>query len=223
MKVSATLEQELRAAIDGEVRFDAFTRKIYSTDASMYEIEPVGLVLPKTDADVKKTLQIAQRHNVAILPRGGGTSLAGQTVGEALVLDFSKYMNQVLELNADEEWARVQPGLVQDHFNDYLSPRGFVFGPNTSTSSRATIGGMLGNNSSGSRSIVYGKTVDHVIEVSGYFADGEPFSFRPVDTDSLVDLMRQDSRTGRLHKALKDIVDQQRGRLKTATPKSCAA
>ena len=143
----------------------------------MYEIEPVGLVLPKTDADVQKTLQIAQRHNVAILPRGGGTSLAGQTVGEALILDFSKYMNQVLELDANEEWARVQPGLVQDHFNDYLSPRGFVFGPNTSTSSRATIGGMLGNNSSGSRSIVYGKTVDHVIEVSGYFVDGEPLLF----------------------------------------------
>ena len=219
MKIIATLEQELSAAIDGEARFDAFTRKIYSTDASMYEIEPVGLVLPKTDADVQKTLRIAQRHNVAILPRGGGTSLAGQTVGEALVIDFSKYMNQVLELDANEEWARVQPGLVQDHFNDYLSPRGFVFGPNTSTSSRATIGGMLGNNSSGSRSIVYGKTVDHVIEVSGYFADGEPFSFGPVDAESLEELMRQDSRTGRLHKALKDIVDDQRGEIEDRYPK----
>ena len=131
-------------------------------------------------------------------------------MGDALVLDFSKFMNQVIELNADEEWARVQPGLVQDHFNDYLSPHGFVFGPNTSTSSRATIGGMLGNNSSGSRSIVYGKTVDHVIEVSGYFADGEPFSFRSLDSASLEDIMREDSRTGRLHKALKDIVDEQR-------------
>ena len=210
MEVTATLEDELREAIDGEVRFDVFTRKIYSTDASMYEIEPVGVVLPKTNADVQKTLQIANRHNAAILPRGGGTSLAGQTVGDALVLDFSKFMNQVIELNADEEWARVQPGLVQDHFNDYLSPHGFVFGPNTSTSSRATIGGMLGNNSSGSRSIVYGKTVDHVIEVSGYFADGEPFSFRSLDAASLEDIMREDSRTGRLHKALKDIVDEQR-------------
>ena len=96
----------MRDAIDGETRFDVFTRKIYSTDASMYAIEPVGVVLPKTDADVRKTLEIARRHRAAILPRGGGTSLAGQTVGEALVLDFSKYMNQALELNADEGCAR---------------------------------------------------------------------------------------------------------------------
>ena len=140
-------------------------------------------------------------------------------MGEALVLDFSKYMNQVIELNKGEEWARVQPGLVQDHFNDFLSPHGFVFGPNTSTSSRATIGGMLGNNSSGSRSIVYGKTVDHVIEVSGYFADGEPFSFGPLDAESLGDLTREDSRAGRLHKALKEVVDEQRVEIADRYPK----
>ena len=219
MKVISTLEDELREAIDGEVRFDPYTRKIYGTDASMYKMEPVGVVLPKTNADVQKTLQIAQRYNAAILPRGGGTSLAGQTVGEALVIDFSKYMNQVLELNSEREWARVQPGLVQDHFNDHLSPHGFVFGPNTSTSSRATIGGMLGNNSSGSRSIVYGKTVDHVIEVSGYFADGEPFCFGPLDTESLEELMQEDSRTGRLHKTLKNIVSDQRVEIEDRYPK----
>ncbi len=219
MEVTVTLQEELCSAIEGEVRFDVFTRKIYSTDASMYEIEPVGVVLPKTNEDVRKTLQIAKRYKLAILPRGGGTSLAGQTVGDALVLDFSKYMNHFLELNEDEEWARVQPGLVQDHFNDFLSPHGFVFGPNTSTSSRATIGGMLGNNSSGSRSIVYGKTVDHVIEVSGYFADGEPFSFGPQDTVPLQNLMRENSRTGRLHKAIKDIVDDQRVEIEDRYPK----
>lgn len=219
VKIHETLEAELRDAIDGETRFDVFTRKIYSTDASMYAIEPVGVVLPKTGDDVRKTLEIARRHRAAILPRGGGTSLAGQTVGEALVLDFSKYMNRALELNADEGWARVQPGLVQDHFNDYLSPSGFVFGPNTSTSSRATIGGMVGNNSSGSRSIVYGKTVDHVIEASGYFADGEPFSFGPEDADSLEKLMNQDSRSGRLHKAIKGLVDAHRQEIEDRYPK----
>jgi len=219
MKYNLTLEEELRDAIDGEARFDVFTRKIYSTDASMYEMEPVGVVLPRTDADVRKTLEIARRHQAAILPRGGGTSLAGQTVGEALVLDFSKYMNRVIELNADEKWARVQPGLVQDHFNDYLSPHGFVFGPNTSTSSRATIGGMVGNNSSGSRSIVYGKTVDHVIEASGYFADGAPFSFGPRDADSLEELMERDSRSGRLHKAIKGVVDAHRREIADRYPK----
>lgn len=217
--MNATLEEELRGAVEGEVRFDRFTRKIYSTDASMYEIEPVGVVLPRTNADVRKALEIARRHGAAILPRGGGTSLAGQTVGEALVLDFSKYMNRVLELNAGEEWARVQPGLVQDHFNDYLSPHGFVFGPNTSTSSRATIGGMVGNNSSGSRSIVYGKTVDHVIEAAGYFADGAPFSFGPQDADSLRDLMAQDSRMGGLHKAVRAVVDAHREEIADRYPK----
>ncbi len=219
MRATVSLEQELRDAIDGEVRFDVFTRKIYSTDASMYEIEPLGVVLPRSEDDVRKALEIAGRHGAAILPRGGGTSLAGQTVGKALVLDFSKYMNRVIELNAEEGWARVQPGLVQDHFNDFLNPHGFVFGPNTSTSSRATLGGMLGNNSSGSRSIVYGKMVDHVVETSGYFADGTPFSFTPRDAASLDALVREDSRMGRLHKAVGEIVESHRQEIADRYPK----
>ena len=126
------LEEELKGALEGEVRFDPYSKILYSTDASMYRIEPIGVVIPRSSGDVQRALEIAARHSVPIIPRGGGTSLAGQTVGKGIVFDFSKFMNKVLEHNLEGEWARVQPGLVQDHFNDYLRPHGFVFGPNTS-------------------------------------------------------------------------------------------
>src|SRR5205085_4719872 len=112
------------------------------------------------------------KHGVALLSRGGGTSLTGQTVNHALVLDFSRYMNNVLEVNASEMWARVQPGVVQDELNHHVRPMGLLFGPDTSTSNRATIGGMLGNNSGGSHSIAYGLTVEHVLELTTLLADG---------------------------------------------------
>src|SRR5918998_291362 len=156
----------LRERVSGEVRFDRVSRLMYSTDASIYEIEPIGVVLPRTHEDVFATMEVARDFKVPVLPRGGGTSLAGQTVGHAVVMDFSKYMNRILEVNTDEGWARVQPGVIQDEFNAHLRPLGFLFGPDTSTSNRATIGGMTGNNSAGSHSIVYGKTIDHVMDVS---------------------------------------------------------
>ena len=167
----STLYEELRQVIDGEVRFDPYSRALYSTDASMYQIEPIGVVIPRHRGDVVATVDIARRHQVPVLPRGGGTSLAGQTVGHAVVMDFSKYLNQILEVNTDEGWARVQPGVIQDEFNAHLRPLGFLFGPDTSTSNRATIGGMTGNNSAGSHSIVYGKTIDHVLELSIVLSD----------------------------------------------------
>jgi FAD/FMN-containing dehydrogenase/Fe-S oxidoreductase len=167
----STLYEELRQVIDGEVRFDPYTRSLYSTDASMYQIEPIGVVIPRHLGDVVATVDIAHRHQVPVLPRGGGTGLAGQTVGHAVVVDFAKYMNQILEVNADEGWARVQPGVIQDELNAHLRPLGWLFGPDTSTSNRATIGGMTGNNSAGSHSIVYGKTIDHVLELSVVLSD----------------------------------------------------
>jgi len=143
------LERELGKAIRGNVRFDAGSRLLYSTDASMYQMEPVGVVIPRDADDVQAAIETAARHKVAILPRGGGTSLTGQTVNRALVLDFLRYMDQVLEVNAEELWARVQPGLVQDNLNHHVRTLGLGFGPDTSTSNRATLGGMLGNNSGG--------------------------------------------------------------------------
>ena len=157
------LEHELRRVVEGEVRFDTYSRLLYSTDASMYQVEPLGIVVPRHKGDVQAVIEVASRTETPILPRGGGTSLTGQTVNRALVIDFSPHMNQVLEVNAEEQWARVQPGLVQDELNHYVRPRGLLFGPDTSTSNRATLGGMIGNNSGGSHSIAYGLTVDHVV------------------------------------------------------------
>jgi FAD/FMN-containing dehydrogenase len=166
------LEHELRKVIAGDVRFDPASRLLYSTDASMYQLEPIGVVIPRDADDVQAAVEVARAQRVALLPRGGGTSLTGQTVNRALVLDFSRWMNRVLEVNADEQWARVQPGLVQDALNHHVRPMGLLFGPDTSTSNRATLGGMLGNNSGGSHSIAYGLTVDHVVEITALLADG---------------------------------------------------
>src|SRR5688572_12693072 len=173
----AELEHALRRVVRGDVRFDHASRMLYSTDASMYQVEPLGIVMPRDADDVRAAVEVARAQKVALLPRGGGTSLTGQTVNRALVLDFSQHMNQVLEVNTQERWARVQPGLVQDELNAHVRPLGLLFGPDTSTSNRATLGGMLGNNSGGSHSIAYGLTVDHVIEFRALLADGSEAFF----------------------------------------------
>ena len=175
------LERALRRVVSGDVRFDAASKLLYSTDASMYQVEPIGIVIPRHAEDVQAAIEVAKKNAVAILPRGGGTSLTGQTVNRALVLDFSQHMNEVLEVNTEELWARVQPGLVQDELNYHVRPMGLLFGPDTSTSNRATLGGMLGNNSGGSHSIAYGLTVDHVIEITTLLSDGTRVVFGTVD------------------------------------------
>lgn len=174
------LYEALKKRISGEVRFDKVSRLIYSTDASIYEIEPIGVVVPRTHEDVFAAMEVTRDFNVPVLPRGAGTSLAGQTVGEAVVLDMSKYLNRVLEVNAEEGWALVEPGLVQEQFNLHLKPTGFLFGPDTSTANRATLGGMIGNNSAGSHSIIYGKTIDHVLETHVVLASGEQRVFSEI-------------------------------------------
>ena len=194
------LERELGKAIRGDVRFDAGSRLLYSTDASMYQMEPVGVVIPRDGDDVRAAIEIAAKHKVAILPRGGGTSLTGQTVNHALVLDFSRYMDRVLEVNAEELWARVQPGLVQDNLNHHVRPLGLGFGPDTSTSNRATLGGMLGNNSGGSHSIAYGLTVEHVIELTTVLADGSRAVFGEVTPDEFAAKCRVPGLEGQIYR-----------------------
>src|SRR5438132_8530023 len=175
------LEHELRRVVRGSVRFDPASLLLYSTDASLYQVEPLGVVTPRDPDDVIAAFDVARRQQVALLPRGGGTSLTGQTVNRALVLDFSQHMNGVVEVNAEELWARVQPGLVQDELNAHVRPIGLLFGPDTSTSNRATLGGMIGNNSGGSHSIAYGQTVDHVIEIKTILVDGTRVTFGEID------------------------------------------
>ena len=166
------LRRDLEACIEGEVRFDAVTRALYSTDASVYQIEPIGAVIVKSREDLLHVVAACARHRCSLTMRGGGTSQAGQAIGAGLQVDTSKYYNQILELNAEEQWVRVQPGIVLDELNAALRPHGLRFAPDVSTASRATTGGMIANNSSGARSVLYGKTIDHLIELEVVLADG---------------------------------------------------
>jgi len=173
----SALAQRLATEVEGEVLFDAGSRGRYSTDASHYQIEPIGVVVPRTTADIARVIGVAADEGLPVLPRGAGTSQCGQTVGEAVVVDVSKHLNRVLELDTDARTAWVEPGLVLDQLNAHLKPHGLWFPVDVSTSSRATIGGMAGNNSCGARSIRYGPMRDNVRAIDGVLMDGEAMRF----------------------------------------------
>ncbi len=184
----------------------AASAALYSTDASLYQIEPVGVVVPRTVDDVIATVRIAAEEKVAIVPRGAATSLSGQTVGAAIVIDFSKYLNRIGVVDRDTMTVRVEPGVVLDQLNAHLKPLGLMFGPDVSTSDRATIGGMIGNNSAGARSLRYGKTVDHVRAVEVVLADGTPARLGPMENEELTAICQQPGAVGRVHRAVRDTV-----------------
>ena len=171
------LANRLRADVEGPVRFDALTRALYSTDASIYQIEPLGVVLPRTLDDIDAVMAIAREEGVPVLPRGAGTSQCGQAVGRAVVVDTSRHLNRVLDIDRDARTARVEPGLVLDHLNRRLAPTGLFFPVDVATASRATIGGMAGNNSGGARSIRYGIMADNVVGIEAVLADGRVVTF----------------------------------------------
>jgi len=213
------LEQALRKVVRGDVRFDPASRLLYSTDASMYQVEPLGVVIPRDAEDVQAAVEVARREQVAILPRGGGTSLTGQTVNRALVLDFSSDMHQVLEVNTEGRWARIQPGLVQDNLNHHVRPLGLLFGPDTSTSNRATLGGMLGNNSGGSHSIAYGLTVEHVLELTCLLADGSRVVFGEVTPEGFAAKCRAAGLEGEIYREVGRIRETYAEEIRARYPK----
>lgn len=217
--IHTDIERELQAEIEGEVRFDPYTKVLYSTDASIYQIEPIGVVIPRHKQDVVATVRLAAKHGLPVLPRGGGTSLSGQTVGHAVVLDFSKYMNQVLEFNGEESWVRLQPGVVQDELNAFLRPKGFLLGPDTASSNRATLGGMMGNNSAGARSVLYGKTIDHVLEMDVVLSSGEEAHFGSVGLQELPARMKGESLESRLYREIHTLAQEHREEILTRYPK----
>jgi FAD/FMN-containing dehydrogenase/Fe-S oxidoreductase len=202
---SADLENELKKTIAGEVRFDDVSKQMYSTDASMYQMVPVGVVIPRDAGDVQAVLEIAGKNGVAVLPRGGGTGLSGQTVNHAVVVDFSKYMHDVIEINKEEQWVRTQPGVTIDELNRQLKPSGLFFTPDPSTSSRANIGGAMGNNSCGTHSIIYGKTVDHVLEMDVTLSDGTQTNFGMRDAAALEGLLRKPGLEGDIYRGVTEI------------------
>jgi FAD/FMN-containing dehydrogenase/Fe-S oxidoreductase len=183
---------ELSQTIDGELYIDKTHRIIYSTDASSYRELPQAVILPRHREDIKKILAFAREHQTSVIPRGAGTSLAGQVVGSGIVVDISKYMDRILEFNKEEHWVVVEPGVNLAELNIYLKPYGLQFGPETSTSNRCRMGGMLGNNSCGLRSLVYGSVREHVLEVHTLLADGSDALFGPLSRKEFEDKCESD-------------------------------
>lgn len=228
------LEQILRSRVRGEVRFDRLTRVLYSTDASMYQIPPVGVVVPACVEDVAATVAACRDAGTPMLGRGGATSLAGQAVGAGVILDFSKHLHKLLEVDVAGRWARVQPGIVLDQLNAALAPTGLMFAPDVAPSNRATVGGMIQNNSCGAHSILFGKTIDHVLELDVILSDGTACKVGPDEPeatarpfvgggrDGLADASGSSRRSGRIAgiaAGVADLVDRNRDEIDRRFPK----
>jgi FAD/FMN-containing dehydrogenase/Fe-S oxidoreductase len=179
----------LASKLEGELHYDTVMRTLYATDASAYREMPTAVAIPKTVEDIKILINFARENGSSIIPRTAGTSLAGQVVGNGIIVDVSKNFTQILEVNKQEHWVRVQPGVVRDVLNMELKKHGLFFGPETSTANRAMIGGMVGNNSCGSNSIVYGSTREHLIEVKGILSDGSEIEFKSSDNKGFKNLL----------------------------------
>jgi len=213
-------ERELKSLVKGNVSFDEVTRGIYATDASIYQLMPVAVVEPRDENDVRAAVKTAAKHRVSILPRGGGTSLNGQGCGHAMVLDFTRYMNQVLELNVNEKWVRVQPGIVLDVLNAQLAEHGLQFAPDPATSSRASIGGMMGNNSAGTKSLLFGMTRDHVLKGKVMLSDGTVLRLEELSPEAYAERAEgKGSREGEVYRGFKRIIEENRNAIEKAYPK----
>jgi FAD/FMN-containing dehydrogenase/Fe-S oxidoreductase len=192
--------------LEGDLKHDKITTTIYSTDASVYKEEPAAVVWPKTVSDIRKILQFAVQEKSSVTLRAGGTSLAGQVVGSGIIIDISRFMNRILEINKDEMWVRVEPGVVLDELNLKLKEYGLFFGPETSTSNRCNIGGMVGNNACGSHSVVYGSTRDHTIEIKTLLSDGTEALFGPLDRKEFLEKCKLSNLEGDLYRNINDIL-----------------
>ncbi|MFQ5435861.1 MAG: FAD-binding and (Fe-S)-binding domain-containing protein, partial [Anaerolineae bacterium] len=185
---------ELQKRISGELHTDEISRILYSTDASIYQVMPHGVLIPKTMDDVQAAVELAAQYRVPLLARTAGSSLAGQAVNAALVVDFTRHLDQILELNVAERWVRVQPGVVLDRMNAYLRPHSLQFGPDPASGNRAAMGGIVSNNSTGSHSIRYGMTADHVAEANVILNDGSVAGLAPFTPNELQTTLKQNGR-----------------------------
>lgn len=192
--------KELNKKLEGELYWDETLRKLYATDASAYREMPLAVALPKSKKDLKSLILFANANNTSLIPRTAGTSLAGQVVGSGIVVDVSKNFKDVLEVNAKDNWVRVQPGVIRDDLNRHLKPHGLYFGPETSTANRAMIGGMVGNNSCGSNSVVYGSTREHLLEVTGYLSDGSEVTFTSLSNEEFEQKLTLETLEGEVYR-----------------------
>jgi FAD/FMN-containing dehydrogenase/Fe-S oxidoreductase len=197
------LEKEL----EGDLKYDEVTRLIFSTDASVYKEVPQAVIWPRNASDIRKIVLWASATKTSITMRAAGTSLAGQVVSSGVIVDISKYMNRILEINKDEMWVRVEPGVVLDELNMTLKEHGLFFGPETSTSNRCNIGGMVGNNACGSHSIIYGSTRDHTLELKTVLSDGNEAVFSGIDLETFKLKCSQENLEGKIYRNIKEILD----------------
>ncbi len=212
---------DLRPRVAGDLRTDTYTRTLYSTDASLYQVMPYGVLFPRHADDMQAAIEAAAKHRVPILPRAGGSSLAGQTVNTALVLDTSRWLDSVLELNVAERWVRVQPGIVLDKLNAALKPHGLQFGPDPASSNRACLGGIVSNNATGSHSIVYGMSADHVLEMRVLLDDGTPAHFRPLGSEEVRHHAGKSGREGDIYRSVAALLGDEGNRqaIRAGTPR----
>ncbi len=197
---------DLGRRVDGDLRTDSYSKMLYSTDASIYQVMPHGVLIPKTADDVQAAVELSHGHRIPIVPRTGGSSLAGQVVNEALIIDMSRHLDQVIELNVEERWVRVQPGIVLDELNLYLRPYNLQFGPDPASSNRACMGGIVANNSTGSHSIAYGMTADHVLGMNVILNDGSRAVFGPLDEPALRQRRQRSGLEGAIYQQIDDLI-----------------
>ena len=203
------MKQQLKAlsnALEGDLFYDKMMKTLYATDASSYRELPLAVAIPKTKQDISLLIQFASTHQTSLIPRTAGTSLAGQVVGNGIIVDVSKHFNQILELNTTESWVRVMPGVIRDELNLFLKPHGLFFGPETSTANRAMMGGMVGNNSCGSNSVVYRSTREHLLEVTAFLSDGSEVVFNSVSTDDFHAKCALNTLEGSIYKSVRSIL-----------------
>lgn len=194
--------QALASSLEGELKFDSLSKTLYATDASVYREIPLAVAFPKSEKDIQLLIAFAKKHQTSLIPRTAGTSLAGQCVGNGIVVDVSKHFTSIIEFNAEEKWVRVQPGVVRDELNRFLKPHGLFFSPITSTANRAMIGGMVGNNSSGTTSIVYGVTRDKVMELKVLLSDGSPAVFGSLTLEAFEQKRHQSDLEGKVYQQI---------------------
>src|SRR5436189_4364095 len=198
--------QQLASQIEGEVYDDVTMRTLYATDTSEYREMPRAVVVPKTVNDIKRLIAFAHAEKTSLIPRTAGTSLAGQVVGNGIVVDVSKNFTEILEFNKEEKWVRVQPGVIRDELNLFLKPHGLFFGPETSTANRAMIGGMVGNNSCGSNSVVYRSTREHLLEVKALLSDGSETEFKTLTLDEFHKKCESNGLEGNMYKIVRSLL-----------------
>ena len=201
-----TALNELAESLEGDLRYDDLTTTIYSTDASVYREKPTAVIWPRTKSDLEKIIHFAGKMRQSLIMRAGGTSLAGQVVGKGIVVDISRYMNHILEINREGMWVKVEPGVVLDELNLALKPYGLFFGPETSTANRCNIGGMLGNNACGSHSLVYGSTREHTLEVTTLLSDGSEAVFGPLGKEDFRKKLELDNLEGNIYRNINSIL-----------------